>query len=288
VRRPSLLALLPLALLATACGAAGPAGSERAGPTPSSTRPQLYEADAVVLEDEHGGPMLCLGAILLSLPAQCGDVPLARWDWDAVEGEESFRKTTWGEYHVVGSYDGKSFTVTEASPPEARPGTEESNDEFASPCPAPEGGWIVPEPEASTQEDVRAAAAYASAQPDYVVSWVTHLEERLEEFGPVIFNAIFTGRTAEHEAEIRKRWDGPLCVVERDLPTRRELARIRSSAEASLEGLGLKMLWSDDGGVKHQVRIGVIADPDGNGQAALDARFGEGLVLLFPALRPVN
>jgi hypothetical protein len=43
----------------------------------------------------------------------------------------------------------------------------------------------------------------------------------------VIVNAVFTGDAELHEAEIRKVWDGPLCVVARDVPTARELARIR-------------------------------------------------------------
>jgi hypothetical protein len=34
--------------------------------------------------------------------------------------------------------------------------------------------------------------------------------------------------------------------------------------------------------------IQVVADPGGEGQAALDERFGPGLVRLLPALRPVG
>lgn len=56
-------------------------------------------------------------------------------------------------------------------------------------------------------------------------------------FGPVIVNAVFTGDRERHEAEIRSVWGGPLCVVEREVPTADELARIRKEAEAGLHGL---------------------------------------------------
>jgi hypothetical protein len=271
------------ALVLAACGASIPADA----PPPAVPKPApdlLYEANATVLEDRTRGPMLCLGGVLLSLPPQCGDVPIAGWDWQAVEGEETAGGTTWGNYHVVGRYDGETFTVTDVGPSENR--RAETDADFATPCPEPPGGWTGLDQ--ATQNDDAQAHAYARSQPDYVTSWVTHLDPAQLEFGPVIVNVIFTGDAERHEAEIKKVWDGPLCVIERDVPTARELARIRKEVEAGLDALGLRMLWSQGPGVEPVVEIGVIVDVEGTAQAALDARYGPGVIRLIPALRPVS
>jgi hypothetical protein len=244
----------------------------------------LYEADAIVLEADDG-PMLCIGPMLLMLPPRCGDVPVSNWDWDAVEGEESSNGTTWGSYHVVGTIDGEAFTVVTTG--EYEDESWRTEPVYESPCPEPEGGWVA-DPDRHTYDHAKPAHAYARSQPDYVISFVDQLDEELYEFSPVVFVAVFTGERERHEAEISKVWDGPLCVVERDTPTDRELRRIRREAEASLPELGLEMLGSATGGVPPRVEIEVLADPGGAGQAALDARYGQGIVKLFPALRPVE
>jgi hypothetical protein len=272
--------LVPLAVVATACGASSH-GVDIAG-TPEE--PKLYEANATVLDDGKGGPMLCLGAMAMSLPPQCGDVPIVGWDWAAVDGEERAGGTTWGAYRVVGRYDGETLRVTEVgSFEQTAPVTEP---DFRSPCEEPPGGW--PGLDRATQNDVGPVTGYASAQAEYVAAWVTHLEPTELEFGPVVVNVVFTRDAERHEAAIRQFWEGPLCVVERDVPSARELARVRREAEGSLEELGLQMLWSDGPGLEPVIEIGVVADPDGHGQAAFDDRYGAGLVRVVPALQPVS
>jgi hypothetical protein len=282
------LVVLASALFLAACGAGDPPSSSADEPPPTVSGPdpnQLYEANTTVLEDRTHGPMLCLSGILESLPPQCGNVPIANWDWQAVSGEERLSGTTWGNFHVVGSHDGSTFTLTAVGPyEEDTPDPTDSG--FSSPCPEPSGGWSSLEQ--ATQEDARPAADYARSQPDYVTSWVTHLEPAKAEFGPVIVNAVFTGDRERHEAEMRKVWGGPLCVVERDVPTADELARIRKEAEASLDDLGLEMLWSAGPGVEPIIEIGVVVDVGGKGQAALDARYGAGVVRLIPSLKPAS
>lgn len=282
------LVVLASALFLAACGAGDPRSSSADEPPPTVSGPdsnQLYEVNTTVLEDRTHGPMLCLSGILESLPPQCGNVPIANWDWQAVSGEERLSGTIWGNYHVVGSYDGKTFTLTDVGPfKEDASGPTDSD--FSSPCPEPAGGWSGLEQ--ATQEDARQAAAYARSQPDYVTSWVTHLEPAQAEFGPVIVNAVFTGDRERHEAEMRKVWAGALCVVEREVPTADDLARIREEAEASLDDLGLSMLWSAGPGVEPIIEIGVVVDVEGKGQAALDARYGAGVVRLIPALKPAS
>jgi hypothetical protein len=276
-------------LFVAACGAGDPPSSAADEPAPTISGPdpnQLYEVNTTVLEDRTHGPMLCLSGILESLPPQCGNVPIANWDWPAVPGAERRCGTIWGNYHVVGSYDGTTFTFTDVGPYEDDLSTSPTDPDLSSPCPEPPGGWSGLEQ--ATQEDARPAADYGRSQPDYVTSWVTHLEPEEAEFGPVIVNAVFTGDRERHEAEMRKVWSGPLCVIERDVPTADELARIRKEAEASLDELGLQMLWSDGPGVEPVIEIGVVVDVAGKGQAALDARYGAEVVRLIPALTPAS
>jgi hypothetical protein len=291
----------PVVLVFGACGAGEPGASKVATPAASTATPtRVFEVDTLVLEQRGGsghpkhGPMLCLGAMAMSYPPQCGDVPIANWDWNAVEGEEKASGASWGQYHVVGTYDGETFTVTDVGPYGDDPPRLGGEVDFSSPCPEPAGGWVLPDPQQALQQDASGANAYAQRQPDVVTSWVTHFDPRnpddtgLDEFDPIIFNAVFTGDVERHEAEIRKRWPGPLCVVEGEGPTKQELGRIRTEAEAYVTGrLRLQMLGSSAGGVEPVIEISVVADPEGAGQAALDARW-PGLVRLFPVLRPVE
>ncbi len=209
------------------------------------------------------------------------------WDWWAVEGEETAGGTTSGSYHVMGLYDGETFTVTDVGPYEDDPSVRETDPSPRAPCDEPAGGWTAPDPAHNTH-DVGAAAAYASSQPDYSTSWNTHLEPDLLEFSPVILNVVFTGDPELHEAELRKVWDGPLCVVARDVATARTLARIRKEVEGGLDDLALQMFWSGGPGVDPVIEIGVVADIGGKAQAALDARYGPRVVRLIPALKPVS
>lgn len=67
----------------------------------------LYQVDTMVLEADDQ-VRLCLGGVMDSLPPQCEGVPVIGWSWEDVEGEESSGGVSWGEYHVVGTYDGSN------------------------------------------------------------------------------------------------------------------------------------------------------------------------------------
>ena len=104
-----------------------------------------------------------------------------------------------------------------------------------------------------------------------------------------IMNVVVTGDVAETEAAIRKVWRGPLCVVQHEGKTQKELAAIRAEAERFIqEELGLEMIGSQEGDVGLAAEVGVVIDVGGAAQAALDERYGPGMVKLFPALRPVE
>src|SRR4029453_13176792 len=140
-------AVLASALFLAACGAGDPPNSVAEEPAPAVSGPdpnQLYQVDTTVLEDRTDGAMRCLGGVFESLPPQCGNVPIANWDWQAVSGEERLSGTIWGNYHVVGTYEGSTFTPTAVGPfKEDASGPTDSD--FSSPCPEPAGGWGGPE-----------------------------------------------------------------------------------------------------------------------------------------------
>ncbi len=285
-----------LALLAVAAGC----GSGEAGPGAEPDPAQLYEANADVLEAGRG-PMLCGPSQPAIHPPQCGDLPIANWDWGAVEGEESEGATTWAYVHLVGTVDGDTFRVTEVGPPDPAADAPERDIDFTPPCPEPHGGWADVEPSRAARGDFEAGAARAEALPEYVALWVEHVGNPTDEemmqldaegkpYPQTIMNVVVAEDVAGAEETIREVWGGPLCVVEREGHTEQELAAIREEAELWIErDLGLIINWSEGGDLgQGAAKVGVMVDPGGLGQAALDERYGEGIVRLLPVLTPVE
>ncbi len=67
--------------------------------------------------DTGDGPQLCLGAIAESYPPQCGGPVVRGWDWEAQKPNfEKQGDIRWGTFAVTGTWDGTTFTVTDAIP----------------------------------------------------------------------------------------------------------------------------------------------------------------------------
>jgi hypothetical protein len=270
-------------------GDTSPPSSPVPSVVPTSPPPdQLYEATTTVIHEPGEDAVLCLGGVLDSLPPQCGGVPVPNWDWDALKGEEEQGGTRWGDFHVVGTYDGQTFTLVRSGPP--KPSPPETEDPFPIPCPEPEGGWRVIDPDRAKDSDLQAANHYTNQQPDRSGLWISYLEEPQGEYdrGPYVLNVAFTGDIERHRQAISELWGGPLCVVqyERSLP---QLVRIQNelSNRGGAEEFGLEVTWSSTSVQTNHVELGVIvADPAQ--QSAVDARYGEGVVELIPALQPVD
>jgi hypothetical protein len=296
----SLVVLVVLVLvLAGGCGdddeplTAGEAptdGGER--PAPGDADP-LYTATATVLESPEHGPQLCLGGVRTSYPPQCGGPDLIGWDWDAVDGVERANGISWGDYTVVGTWDGRALTLTEpARPPEPYTGPVPDVDRFATPCPEPDGGWQPVEDERATDQAMQDALDHARAQPDFGGAWVDQSmnpasgsdrpEAGMNDPTRLVLNLRFAGDLERHEAEARQRWGGALCVSEA-AASMVDLEEVRQEAQGVVAD---QMLFSSIDEVTGRVEIGVIVD-DGM-QRRMDERFGEGVVLVTGALRPVE
>lgn len=291
-RRVTALALaLAVATVAGACGADGRSarGPDRDRPRPAASEPrgpQRYEVEGLVFETERRDePVICLGGATDTLPPQCHELPLKRWDWGAVPDEQTMGPTTYGEYTLTGLYDGRKFTVLDARPYRDPPPRPSPIDEA---CPEPPGGWEIPNPEMASGRDRMRALAAARAEADYAGTWVTYVGRPSEwSRGPdIVLGLAFTGDLEAHEAEIRRLWGGGLCLVE----VERTVARMREIAREAWgtvrRDLGLEVVWTARGELENAVAVGVVtADPED--QRELDERYGEGAVDLQPIIRPI-
>jgi hypothetical protein len=270
-------------VLARSLSACADASDQGPGATPSAE--QRYEADAMVLQPD-GPARLCLGSIATSLPPQCGDVPIVGWNWDKVDGEQRLNGVIWGDYHVVGTYDGAAFTVLSVSSRETP--TPDPGDPFASPCPAPAGGWVAVDPEQASEQNRTEAMRLARGEPDFAGFWIDYLADSLneEDPGPYVLNVAFTGDIDRHEAELRAVWGGPLCVVQFERTYRVLLSIQQELSDGAAAALGLQLLWSDTSELTNQVEIGVVLS-GAEEEAALEATYGKGTVHVLSALKPV-
>ena len=294
MKRPRLIVLaLCLAALAGACGdsPSNPAGKSESPPgrdgSASGEAGELYEASGLVLDDADGGPEFCLGFVNESLPPQCEGIPLSGWSWAEVEAEESAASTTWGDYHLVGSYDGETFAVQEAGPPKDDEST--GADPIGTPCEEPPGGWTVSGPGRASDQDIVAAQQAVSPDPEFAGLWVDYYDEPAggpteEDPGKIILNVAFTDNVEQHERELREEWGGPLCVT-RQRYSVRELQKIQRTFPA--DEFDLDTLWSDIDVVRGFVEIGVVSIDDETLQRIED-RYGEGVVRVDAGLEPVD
>jgi hypothetical protein len=236
---------------------------------------QRYEADLTVLESPDHGPQLC-SAVAESYPPQCGGPDIVGWDWEEVDDAESANGTTWGSYHVVGTWDDGTFTLTEPAtePLQAR---DDPGRDFSPACDEPS----VVDPSHGTDE--WAADPGFSDPASYVAAWVS--DPAGEWDGPFTASVIVRpGRGAEAEERIREHYLGPLCVVERDAPTESELRAVQEEVSHEMDRLGMVSSASD--GIEGVVLVDVWVADEATVEYARD-RWGD-LVRLEGILRPLS
>ena len=284
-------ALIAATLLAS-CGTGDPVASG-AGSTATSAD-DLYRGGGTVIEERTDGPRLCF-EVLDSYPPQCGGgLDLAGWEWPDADTYEAASGTRWGDFAVVGRWDGHTLTVVDIGPPTEDKGSwpDDDPDRFKAPCPEPAGGWVVPADAPKLGlKDHEAMSSYISAQPEYSASWADtstdpkfdpeRLGEYVHDFAAVVTVARFSADAERHEAALRELWGGPLCVIEGGVP-QTELQRIMDEVSASID-----TTWGNLDLVGGRVELGVnVLDP--GVQEALDDRYGKGVVVLYPHLERVE
>ncbi|XVQ89412.1 hypothetical protein ACQP2K_18940 [Microbispora siamensis] len=277
-----------LAVLATltACGT-GPA---------ATASPTLYQADLTVLSSPQHGPQLC-AFVAQSLPPQCDGPDIIGWDWNVVK-HSTRNGVRWGEYHVVGTWDGKSLTLTEPPRSAQRGDAPRDRSRFTTPCPKPVRGWRPVDPGKATDRSMEAALARARKLPGYAGSWLdqSYLEE-IDGYDPedrryveryandpkrLVLNLMFTGDAAAREPVIREVWGGALCMS-RAQRTEAELRALQERAMKEIKGAQSAAVDERAG----RVEIGVwVVTPEL--QREIDEKYGKGLVVLGGVLKPVG
>ncbi|WP_433351831.1 hypothetical protein ACQP25_02500 [Microtetraspora malaysiensis] len=263
------------------------------GTASAATAPKLrYQADGFVLSNPRHGPQLC-ASVDFSMPPQCGGPDVIGWDWDAVE-HSAQRGVRWGQYHVVGTWDGTSLTLTEPPRPAKPHPTPSDPSEFATPCPTPAGGWRPVSPEKATDKALDAAIGRAHKLPGYADSWLdqSYLDE-IDGYDPtdprdandpkrLVLNLQFTGDAAARESAIREVWGGALCLSQAPY-SEKELQVVQGRALKEITGVFSAWVDARAG----HVSIGVWAvTPEL--QREVDEKYGKGLVVLHTYLKPVR
>jgi hypothetical protein len=247
-------------------------GDSAAADAPSGEAPtpvpdgEVRTSGLVTVLDSGGGPEMCLGAVAESYPPQCSGPALADFAWGDVGSEEA-SGVRWGPYALTGTYDGSTFTVTDAIPAALYDAMAEPEQEPpAAACEEP----TTTDTAQATPEDMDATLAAASALPSYASAWLT---------GNTI-NVAVTEDPEGAEAELRETWGGMLCVttVER---TDADLNAVNRELQAAL---GEQLLTS--GSLSPDSLDAQVVYDDGSLQEWADATYGEGLVRISSALVP--
>ncbi len=94
-----------------ACGQGDTTGGD-AGDADTASDPLVYQGAITVLQPKERDSAGLCAFVAESYPPQCEGLPVAGWEWDAVEHEEA-EGVRWGTFVVTGTFDGKQFTLTE-------------------------------------------------------------------------------------------------------------------------------------------------------------------------------
>lgn len=298
---------LLLAVVASGCGDTSSTSGEPAVPAASPT--SALPADGPVrtsttVLDDGGGPVLCLAGMADSLPPQCDGPAVAGWDWDEHPGPGAAGGSRWGEFDLVGTWDGTTFTVSEAEAVEPVDGLANGpdhsveDDPFATPCEQPDGGWAVVDPATTSNAARGEAARVAEDLPDYGLLWVDQsinprwqdyeagdwsheVQQAMNDPAYTVLNVGVTDDLAGAEAAIREVWGGPLCVS-RVANTFEQLREVAQELQDLPGNLGPQF-----GTISNRVDLPVVHD-DGSVQAWVDDEYGSGVVEVTSAFTPVG
>ena len=293
------------AFLLAACGSESSGGDPKTGKAPAARPTEVPAAEGevttrypVMVIDDGSGAELCLGGVATSLPPQCGGPPLPHWDWAALDGGfEEQSGTRWGEFVVIGAFDGSRSTPSEVVPAARRrplpdPAEEDSFRRRHAPSPKAAGSSMpsdddrdrdgprvqrCEEPVRPTGDpgSTRSINPVADEEPSGI-EW----EIAMSDPSNTIVNVAVTDDLAGAEAAIRDVWGGPLCVSEA-IHTDRELRRARGGVLRATRLLRRRCLGTTTSSA-------YVLHDDGSIQAWVDQEYGEGVVAVSSALVPID
>ena len=183
--------------------------------------PVRYEGTVTVLSSPGKPAGLCW-VLRQSNPPQCTGLPVVGWSWASVHGAHRLNGTTWGEWHVIGTYDRERFTLAGA-PTAPRHQRAAALPDFSPACASPE----VVDPRAGGAQWEAMSQDFGKFEiRDLVTAWTSAPGARWK--GPFVGNVVVRpGAKAAAVALVRRHYAGALCVVERDLPTDAQLRAIQ-------------------------------------------------------------
>jgi len=148
----------------------------------------------------------------------------------------------------------------------------------------------VPDPARRSERYLEPVDRVARAAPDFAGLWLSYLEPMggnvAEDPGEFVLNVAFTGELAGHQAELRRRWGGRLCVT-RQQRSYRQLLRIQRELQGDVGAdLGLRVLGTGIRESANAVSLMVVVLEE-RARAAIEARYGSGAVQTTAVLTPV-
>jgi hypothetical protein len=297
MRMTRAIALVAVAVLLTGCGTRvtdagdGPAPVTQPTEVPAAVG-EVRTSGPVTVLDDGSGPELCLGAVATSYPPQCGGPPITNWRWADHPGDfESSGGVRWGGFAVTGEFDGTHMTATDVVSEDEAEVPDYPETDLTSPCPEPEGGWGVLDPDLTTEAAQDETMRRASRLDTYAAAWVDqsinpaypfedeNAESVANDPALLVINVQVTDDVEATEALLRETWGGALCVSQGP-STLAERRRVWREVDV-LPGL---LMW---GPGQTAVEITVVYD-DGSIRAWLDQEYGVGMTQVTSALIPVD
>lgn len=257
-----------------------------------ASRVQRYFVMAHVIESSGDGPRLCTAFWARpgpppSNPTVCPGLPITNWTWDGLDSDKDSRDRI-GEYALIGTYERDQGTFTLAEPARVAEWYDsdyETPADFSTPCPEPDGGW--PESDEGIISDgldrvtnIRAPDATGSSRPGdaadgYAGGWIGR--------NPHVLNVGIVGDLDAAEAAIRRRYDGPLCLV----PFTRPYARLQAVEREirRTEGGSIQALHPMN--ASNQVWVHLAA-PDPELEQDLLGRYGNAIDIRIEGFEPLE
>jgi len=269
------------------------------GTTPSSS--QRYSTVTTIIERPPDGPRLCLGGQLDSAPPICGDVAVVGLDWNAVSGANHSGDVIWMEQaFVTGTYSDGVMTLTEqphhATAAETSAAFDRSNGPV--PCAEPAEGWAATggrfPPGSDYNASIEMVDAVTVGSNDWGGAWIEYIggtapADLQSHPEAVILVELFTGDLARHETELRSVWPGALCVASAATTSAEIEALAQKISADEYDADSLDPLLRQSAVVDYSrgtIRV-VVAVATPALQAAFDAKYGVGVVVVSGVLRPI-